>query len=133
MALQPWRTGKVIKTEDETQFTRRFWIEVPDASAFDFTPGQFVTLDLPIHEKVNKRWRSYSIASWPDKSNVFELVVVLLPGGAGSTYLFNEVRTGSEIHFRGPQGVFVLKDTDLEKDIFQAMTANIRVMIQQVN
>ena len=122
MALQPWRTGKVIRTEDETQFTRRFWIEVPDAPAFDFTPGQFVTLDLPIHEKVNKRWRSYSIASWPDKSNVFELVVVLLPGGAGSTYLFNEIRTGSEIHFRGPQGVFVLKDTDLEKDIFLICT-----------
>jgi len=122
MALQPWRTGKVIRTEDETQSTRRFWIEVPDTPAFDFTPGQFVTLDLPIHEKVNKRWRSYSIASWPDKSNVFELVVVLLPGGVGSTYLFNEVRTGSEVHFRGPQGVFVLKDTDLEKDIFLICT-----------
>ncbi len=96
--------------------------EVPDTPAFDFTPGQFVTLDLPIHEKVNKRWRSYSIASWPDKSNVFELVVVLLPGGVGSTYLFNEVRIGSEIHFRGPQGVFILKDTDLEKDIFLICT-----------
>ena len=63
MSLQPWRIGKVIRIEDETRDTRRFWIEVPELDNFDFIPGQFVTLDLPIHEKVNKRWRSYSIHS----------------------------------------------------------------------
>jgi len=118
MALQPWRTGKVIRIENENQNIRRFWIEVPDIEAFDFIPGQFVTLDLPIHEKVNKRWRSYSIASWPDGSNIFELVIVLMEGGAGSTYLFNEISVGSSIHFRGPQGVFILKEANLEKDLF---------------
>jgi ferredoxin-NADP reductase len=122
MALQPWRTGKVIRIENETSSTRRFWIQVPGATSFDFTPGQFVTLDLPIHEKVNKRWRSYSIASWPDGNNIFELVVVMLPGGAGSTYLFNEINPGSELQFRGPQGVFILKETDLQKDIFLICT-----------
>src|ERR1700755_2952368 len=110
MALQPWRTGEVIKIEDETKDTRRFWIQVPEVDAFDFIPGQFVTLDLPIHEKVNKRWRSYSIASWPDGTNIFELVIVLMEEGAGTTYLFNEVAVGSEILFRGPQGVFVLPE-----------------------
>jgi CDP-4-dehydro-6-deoxyglucose reductase len=49
-------------------------------------------------------------------------VVVLLNGGVGSTYLFNEIRPESEIHFRGPQGVFVLKETDLQKDIFLICT-----------
>ena len=77
MAIQPWRVGKVIKIENETSDTRRFWIEVPELTSFDFIPGQFVTLDLPIHEKPNKRWRSYSIASCPDDTNVFELVIVL--------------------------------------------------------
>jgi len=109
MALQPWRTGKVIRIENETPSIRRFWIEVQDTTDFNFIPGQFVTLDLPIHEKINKRWRSYSIASWPDGSNIFELVIVLLEGGAGSTYLFNEINVGSNLQFRGAQGVFVLK------------------------
>ena len=122
MALQPWRKGIVIRIEDHTATTKRFWIEVPDTSAFDFIPGQFVTLDLPIHEKVNKRWRSYSIASWPDNSNVFELVIVLLEGGAGTQYLFNEINVGSELTFRGPQGVFILKEDDLQKDIFLICT-----------
>ncbi len=85
--------------------------------SFDFAPGQFVTLDLPIHEKLNKRIRSYSIASWPDGSNVIELVIVLLEGGAGTTYLFNEVTVGSTVTLRGPQGIFTLPDP-IQKDLF---------------
>jgi glycine betaine catabolism B len=117
MALQPWRKGIVKKIEAETYNTSRFWIEIPELEKFDFVPGQFVTLDLPIHEKVNKRWRSYSIASWPDGSNVFELLIVLLEGGAGSSYMFNEIRVGSEISLRGPQGVFVLP-ADLSTELY---------------
>ena len=117
MAVQPWRTGKVIRIEDETASTKRFWIEVPELPSFDFKPGQFVTLDLPIHEKPNKRWRSYSIASWPDGTNIFELVIVLLEGGLGTNYLFNHVGVGSELILRGPQGVFVLPEP-IDRDLF---------------
>lgn len=119
--LQPWRTGRVIKIQDETAATRRFWIEVPELERFDFKPGQFVTLDLPIHEKPNKRWRSYSIASWPNGTNVFELIIVHMQAGAGSSYLFNEVKTGSEIPFRGAQGVFTLPEP-IDKDLFLVCT-----------
>lgn len=117
MAVQPWRTGKIIRIEDETPSTRRFWIEIPELEAFDFKPGQFVTLDLPIADKPNKRWRSYSIASWPDGTNIIELVIVLLEGGLGTNYLFNQCSVGSELILRGPQGVFVLPDV-IDKDLF---------------
>ena len=115
--LQPWQTGKVIRIEQEAAATRRFWIQLPELSSFDFEPGQFVTLDLPIHEKPNKRVRSYSIASWPDGTNVIELVIVLLEGGAGTNYLFNQVMVGSELTLRGPQGVFTLPEP-IGKDLF---------------
>ena len=121
MALLPWRTGKVIRIQDETPFTKRYWIEVPELTSFDFIPGQFVTLDLPIHEKANKRWRSYSIASWPDGTNVFELVIVLDKIGAGTNYIFDEVSIGTELTFRGAQGVFVLKEP-IDKDLFLICT-----------
>ncbi|MGI8951228.1 MAG: ferredoxin--NADP reductase [Chitinophagaceae bacterium] len=115
--LEPWRTGKVIKIEQATANTRRFWIQIPELNNFDFKPGQFVTLDLPIHEKKNKRWRSYSIASHPDGTNIIELVIVLLEGGAGTHYLFNEVHEGSELILRGPQGVFTLNE-NIDRDLF---------------
>ncbi len=117
MALEPWRTGTVIRIEDITYNTKRFFIKVNELNSFDFKAGQFVTLDLPIHEQKNKRWRSYSIASWPDGTNVYELLVVLLEGGAGTTYLFNEIKVGSELTFRGAQGVFTLPE-NIEKDLF---------------
>lgn len=136
MALQPWRKGVVTRIENETYNTRRFWIQVPELALFDFMPGQFVTLDLPIHERPAKRWRSYSIASWPDGSNVFELLIVLLEDGAGTPYLFNDVKEGSELTFRGPQGVFTLPDP-LEKELYFVCTgtgiAPFRSMVQHIH
>lgn len=105
-----WTTGKVINIIDETYNTKRFFIQVDSLPSFDFKPGQFVTLDLPIHEKKNKRWRSYSIGSRPDGTNIFELVIVLVEDGLGTNYLFNEVKVGDELVLRGPSGVFVLPE-----------------------
>jgi ferredoxin-NADP reductase len=135
MALQPWRTGKVIRIENETATTRRYWVEVPELTNFDFIPGQFVTLDLPIHEKPNKRWRSYSIASWPDGTNIFELVIVLDEKGLGTPYIFENIKVGSELTFRGAQGVFILKEP-LETEIIMICTgtgiAPFRSMIHHI-
>ena len=117
MALEPWRTGTVMGIEDATYNTRRFFIKVNELDSFNFKAGQFVTLDLPIHEQKNKRWRSYSIASWPDGTNEFELLIVLAENGAGTNYLFNEVTVGSELTFRGAQGVFTLPE-NIDKDLF---------------
>lgn len=119
--LEPWRTGKFIRIENEAPATRRFWIQIPELEKFDFEPGQFVTLDLPIHEQKNKRWRSYSIASAPNGTNIIELVIVLLEGGAGTTYLFNQVTIGTEVLLRGPQGKFTLPEK-IEKDIYLICT-----------
>ena len=133
--MQPWRKGIVTRIEDETYNTRRFWVQVPELQSFDFLPGQFVTLDLPIHEKPAKRIRSYSIASWPDGTNVFERLIVLLETGAGTPYLFNEVKEGSELTLRGPQGVFTLPE-NLENDLYLICTgtgiAPFRSMVHHV-
>ena len=80
MALE-WMESVLTKIENETPNTKRFYFEIPNLEKFDFIPGQFVTLDLPIHEQKNKRWRSYSIASEPNGTNTFELVIVLLETG----------------------------------------------------
>src|SRR5690242_10396287 len=114
---EPWRTGRFIKIEKITELTWRFWLEIPELEKFDFKPGQFVTLDLPIADKPNKRWRSYSIASHPDGTNVIELVIVLLEGGLGTHYLFNHVEIGTEVPLRGPQGIFTLPPV-IDKDLF---------------
>lgn len=116
-----WQKGIVQRIEQATPNTRRYWISIPETQDFHFRPGQFVTLDLPIHEQRNKRWRSYSIASMPDGTNVIELVIVEVDGGAGTRYFFEEVTEGTELILRGPHGVFVLPEV-LDKDFFMICT-----------
>ncbi len=135
MASQPWQKGKIIRIEDETSTTKRFWIEISDQSKFDFIPGQFLTLDLPIHEQPNKRWRSYSIASETNNSNVVEIIIVLMEGGLGTNYLFSQAKVGTEFPVRGPQGHFTLPEK-IETDIFMICTgtgiAPFRSMVQHI-
>jgi len=50
MALE-WMESVLTKIENETPNTKRFYFEIPNLEKFDFIPGQFVTLDLPIHEQ----------------------------------------------------------------------------------
>ena len=119
--LPQWQTGIIRRIDPVNAATRRFFIELPDTERFDFKPGQFITLDLPIHEQRNRRWRSYSIASAPDGSNIIELIVVHVEGGAGSTYLFEQVDVGSTLTMRGPNGIFVLPE-DLGADLFLICT-----------
>jgi glycine betaine catabolism B len=135
--LQPWQKGIVKNITWETENTIRMYIELPEQSVFDFKPGQFVTFDLPIHERSNKRLRSYSIASNPDGTNVIELVIVhAVPSTGGTDYIFSEIKKGSEITLRGPQGVFVLPDDISTLDIFFICTgtgiAPFRSMVKDI-
>ncbi len=110
-----WYNSTIIKIENEAPSTKRFWVKIDSDEVIDFEPGQFVTMDLPIHEKRLKRWRSYSIANAPDGLNVLEFCIVNLDGGAATTYLFEEAEVGTDIRFKGPSGGFVLpKEIDHE-------------------
>lgn len=111
-----WYNSKITKIEDASPTTKRFWLTIDEEETFHFKAGQFITLDLPIHEKRLKRWRSYSIASAPDGTNVLELCIVKLEGGLGSTYLFEEATIETPIKFKGPTGSFVLPE-EINQDL----------------
>ena len=111
-----WYDSQIIRITDESPNTKRFWVKVEGEEQIDFEAGQFVTMDLPIHEKRLKRWRSYSIANAPDGTNILEFCIVYLEGGGASEYLFKEAQIGTPIRFKGPSGTFVLP-TSINKDL----------------
>ncbi len=119
--LLSWQNSIVKEIVQRADHTRSYFLEVPDAQEFNFTAGQFVSLDLPIHERPSQRLRSYSIASPPNHSNIFELLISHKKGGKGSTYLFDEIRTGSSLRFRGPLGKFILPEV-LDREICMICT-----------
>jgi CDP-4-dehydro-6-deoxyglucose reductase len=133
--MPKWYQGKVTRIENAGDNTKRFWIDTGDIDNFNFKPGQFITLDLPIGEKRLDRWRSYSIANAPGVTTI-ELCIVHLEGGRASGYFFNEVELGTEVTFKGPDGTFILPESDLQKTVVMVCTgtgiAPFRSMIQQI-
>ncbi|HLR36641.1 MAG TPA: FAD-binding oxidoreductase [Chitinophagaceae bacterium] len=133
MAIK-WHEGTLTKVQPVTKNTSLFFLKAEEFKNFDFKPGQFITLDLPIADKPSRRWRSFSIASAPD-GNELELVIVHLKGGAGSTYLFKEAKIGEKIRFQGPKGIFTLPEK-IDRDLFMICTgtgiAPYRSMLQDL-
>lgn len=81
---------------------------VPDElrDTFAFRAGQHVTLRRPGEDDVR---RSYSICSMPREltdSGVFRIGVRLVPGGAFSTYLHEEIGPGDVMEVMPPLGRF---------------------------
>ncbi|MDI9357714.1 MAG: FAD-dependent oxidoreductase [Phycisphaerales bacterium] len=132
---QVWQDATIVNIEEHTALIRSFYFQVKSTDNFDFLPGQFVTLDLPIAEQKNRRWRSYSIASYDNKAHIFELLILLLEHGKGTDYLFYQALVGTNIQFRGPQGKFLLP-SNLDRDIFFICTgtgiAPFRAMIRTI-
>jgi ferredoxin-NADP reductase len=132
-----WHNAIVSRIEDESLFVKRFFLSIENIEAFSFLPGQFITLDLPISEKRQHRWRSYSIANAPDGGNTLELCIVRKYDGLGSTYLFDEIKIGSKLTFKGPDGAFVLPKSITNKNLVMICTgtgiAPFRSFIQHVD
>jgi ferredoxin-NADP reductase len=130
-----WYEGVVRRIEQMAPNVQQFFIEIPELDRFDFRAGQFVTFDLPIGEKRLQRWRSYSIANAPDDSNVIELCIVRSEQGSGTRYFFEEVKVGTTLRFKGPDGAFFLPES-IEKDLVFICTgtgvAPFRSMIQDL-
>jgi ferredoxin-NADP reductase len=116
-----WYEGEVIRILDETSSTKRFFIKVLDTDQFTFTPGQFITFDLPLGEKRLQRWRSYSIASISNQENILELCIVHLEGGLASNYLW-KINPGDTLKFKGPDGGFVLPSDVSDREIIMIAT-----------
>lgn len=106
----------------ETNSNWRFIFESPLFDSINFVPGQLVQLCAKpgMEDSVV---RNYSVASWPDGTNKFELIITYLEGGAMSDYLFKEAKLGDEFIYRGPMGVFTLPET-IDRDIFFVSTGS---------
>ena len=111
----------------ETKSNWRFIFESPLYDEIKFVPGQLVQLLAKPYapsEGGDSIKRNYSIASWPDGSNQFELIITYLKGGQMSEYLFNEAKIGDEFAYNGPMGIFTLPDNLMDRDIYFVSTGS---------
>lgn len=106
-------TSKLLEKKEIAKETIEFVFEKP--VHFNFTPGQFIQIHIPGFEE--EVLRCYSVTTTPTDENI-KLVVKIIPGGKGTTYLKN-LAVGEEIKFNEPKGHLGFHD-NTKKHVFIA-------------
>jgi len=102
----------VISTEAMTSNIKEIRFKLNDPSEIISRVGQYVQVQAPSPD--GPVFRAYSISSAVYETDEVELVVRLIPGGIGSTYLHN-LAVGDPVEFTGPYGDFIFdEDPDTE-------------------
>ena len=111
----------------ETDKNWRFIFESPLYDEIKFPSGQLVQLLAKPYapsEGGDSIKRIYSISSWADGTNKFELIITYLEGGKMSEYLFKEAKIGDEFVYKGPMGIFTLPDNLMDRDVYLVSTGS---------
>ena len=81
-----------------------------------FQAGQYINIELPDVDGP----RAFSLANPPSKSDEVELHVRLVPGGAATTYIHEQLKVGEELNLSGPYGQFFVRSSQPGDLIFIA-------------
>ena len=102
-------TAQVESIKNLTHDVRQLDLRLIEPKTITFKPGQFISFEMPHPQTGRFVTRAYSIASQPSCADVVTLLFNLVPGGSGSSFLFN-LKAGDKTHFKGPAGSFYLRD-----------------------
>jgi ferredoxin-NADP reductase len=124
-------TATIERIVEHTEDMRSLFLRRPEGTAFTFTPGQFISIAIPLPNE--NRVRPYTLASSPEDDGPLEIVFNLVAGGASSEYLFRR-KVGDQLNFTGPFGLFTLERAPEVETIFAAegtAIAPIRPMLRR--
>ncbi|MEL7328572.1 MAG: 2Fe-2S iron-sulfur cluster-binding protein [Cyanobacteria bacterium J06559_1] len=105
---------RCIQINRETPDVKTFRFVAEPAVLFNFRPGQFVTVKLPVADaKGNPVIRSYSISSSPSRPHTLDITVKRVgsagenyPPGIASNWLHDHFKVGMPLTVQGPYGDF---------------------------
>lgn len=100
-------TSTVESVIDLTHDIKEIRLQLDEPAEISHRPGQYVQVQAPSPD--GPVFRAYSISSPVYEPNLAELIVRLVPGGIGSTYLHN-LNIGDTVNFTGPYGEFILSE-----------------------
>lgn len=124
--------ARVERIFEHGEDTRSLFLKMVNGAMPRFVPGMFISVAIPLENET--RTRPYSIATSPEEGEPFELCFNLVPGGAGSAWMFDR-KIGDVIDFSGPFGAFTLDRAPEAETIFIAEgtgIAAIRPMLKRL-
>jgi stearoyl-CoA 9-desaturase NADPH oxidoreductase len=107
--------GRILRVRRETEDSATLVIKPGWGFSFDYQPGQYIGIGLPVNGRW--RWRSYSLTSSPaavgfraGSPRTVTITVKAMPEGFLSAHLVDGVEPGTIVRLAAPQGNFVLPD-----------------------
>jgi ring-1,2-phenylacetyl-CoA epoxidase subunit PaaE len=110
-----------IRRETEDAVSVAFNIDDEFKSAFNYQPGQYLTLKFLING-VEER-RSYSLCSSPFQDELMRVAVKKVENGKVSTYINEHLNEGDEVEVMAPQGNFVLDINENNEKLYVAFAS----------
>jgi CDP-4-dehydro-6-deoxyglucose reductase len=104
--------ARVERVEKPAEDVAVLFLKLPTGERLQFLAGQYIDILL----KSGKR-RSFSMANPPHNDQLIELHVRKSPGGAFSSYVFDEMKERAILRFEGPLGTFYLRNDDSGKPL----------------
>jgi CDP-4-dehydro-6-deoxyglucose reductase len=111
--------AEVCAFRDLTHDVREITFRLLQPPSIAFKAGQFISFEVHQEGKKIPLTRPYSIASSPSRKDTVDLLLNLVPGGPGSTYLFS-LQPGDRTQFKGPAGAFYLHEDHGRDHLFVA-------------
>lgn len=95
--------GTVSRIESLTPTIKGIWVTLDEA--MHFQAGQYVNVNIA-ELGIS---RPFSLANAPSTGKEIELNVRIIPGGAGTTWLHEQLKVGQRITISGPYGRFFVR------------------------
>ncbi|NBB08506.1 NO-inducible flavohemoprotein [Pseudomonas sp. SLFW] len=113
LAVGGWRGARefkvVNKVAESAEITSFYFAPADGQPILDFTPGQYIGMQLFLNGEEIRR--NYSLSARAG-NNQYRISVKREPGGRASNYLHDEVQVGNSISLFPPSGEFTLAHSD---------------------
>ncbi len=132
---RPWEDSEPLECAmvvPENADTASFTFRAPSGAWFDYQPGQFVTLDLPVdpgNVPGGNVQRTYTISSSPSRPLSITVTVKAQAGSIGTRWMLDHLKPGMRIRAYGPSGIFSSHRHPARKYLFISAGSGITPMM----
>jgi ferredoxin-NADP reductase len=126
----PWNDGELLECAmviPESDGCATFAFRSPSGAWFDYQPGQFLTLELPVSG--GPLLRTYTISSSPSRPLSISVTVKAQTGSLGTRWMLDHLKTGMRLKAHGPAGVFCFHRHPARKYLFISAGSGITPMM----
>lgn len=129
-AAEPWSDDEPLECAmvvPETADAATFTFRAPSGAWFDYQPGQFITLDLPLPS--GNVQRTYTISSSPSRPLSISVTVKAQRTSLATRWMLDHLRPGMRIKAYGPSGIFSSHRHPAKKHLFISAGSGVTPMM----